>query len=332
MNPVTPWDGKPISAPGCYAGLPIAEYHGGKACDGPSISSSGLRTIFSVSPLDYWFESPLRPKTPEELAEADKPHFVLGRAVHHLALGEADFAKHFLVRPDSYVDAKGVEKPWHSSSNTCKEWMEAANASGRGILTPTDMVHIRGMAGILPWQNGREDSGLKNSSLVEHSGLLDGLIEHSFAWKDAETGVWLRCRPDAIPLAGNVGGDLKTTTSVDYNDIEKTIASFRYDMQGALLRMAMKAVWGVDMESFALVFVEKTPPYTVAVVVLRDEDLAEAEQDLRIAIRTFARCLEKDRWPGKGGTQSDAVFISIPTWARTRNVARRAFLEKEISA
>ena len=329
-RPVLEWDGQPIAKPGCYRGLPLENYHGQPTAE-PSISSSGLRTIFSDSPMSYWVNSPYNPN---RIEPDEKPAFNLGRAVHHLALGEADFGKHFVVRPEHYPDSKtGELKPWSGASNWCKAWLQGEqDGKDRTVLTPADITAIRGMAGLLPWQEGFQDSGLANSAMVQHGRILDGLIEHSFIWQDKETGVWLRSRPDAVPMGDNVKSDLKTTVSVDFNDIEKAIGAFRYDMQAALARMAMRAVWGADLQSFALIFVEKKAPFEVRSVEIYPEDMDAAEKDLRSAIRTFARCLEKNRWPGKGGTQTDAVFVGLAPWARQRAESRRAFLEQELAA
>ena len=65
MN-VIKWDGEKISRPCLVSGLPIDRYHAADICDGPSISSSGLRTIFSKSPAHFWAESALNDEEDEE--------------------------------------------------------------------------------------------------------------------------------------------------------------------------------------------------------------------------------------------------------------------------
>lgn len=318
------WDGKPITADGAYSSVPMGKYHGPGLCDGPSISSSGLRTIFCQSPMSYWIEAAINPNRVEP---ADKEAFVLGRATHHLLLGEADFGKHFVVQPDEIGG-----KPWQPNRTECRLWKGEQQAAGLTVLKPAQIEQIRGMAGLLPWQTGLHDSGLKNTQIVMESGLLSGAIEQSIVFRDKETGYWLKSRPDAIPAADGIFSDLKTTTSVDRRAIAKTIAERRYDMQAALIGRASREVLGVEMTAFLLVFVEKTPPYGVQVVELKPADIDEAEKDLRTAMRMFARCLDTKRWPGPGGTQSDAMFIEMPAWARKAADDRRTFLEQEIKA
>lgn len=326
------WDGNPITKPGVYSGIPIGIYHGADLCDGPSISSSGLRTIFDPGkgPMAYWVESPFNPL---RLVPGEKEAFVLGRAVHHLVLGEVDFSRHFTFEPATYPDAKtGEAKPWNNNATFCRQWRQhVTEGEGRTILTAKQLEAIRGMAGILPWQKGLEDSGLTNSAVVR-AGALSGLVEHSIIAKDEETGIWLRSRPDAIPLDSTEFNDFKTTTGVDYETLQRTLGDFRYDMQAVLASMCLKQAAGLEFSSYAFIFAEKTPPHAVEVAELRNVDLDEARLDLRAAIRTFARCMETGRWPGPSGVRGDARFLERSEWSRKEAAGRRAFLELELES
>ncbi len=102
--------GVKITVPGCYAGVPINVYHGADLCFGRSISSSGLRKIIGESPAHYWCESPYNPNRVEQ-KETDA--LALGRAAHHLLLGEDDFNTHYIVRPDKFDS-------WRTTA--AKEW------------------------------------------------------------------------------------------------------------------------------------------------------------------------------------------------------------------
>jgi len=304
------WSGAPVSAPGVYAGIPISVYHSAACCDGPSISSSGLRTIFGESPAHYWANSPLNPKRqPEKPNEA----LTLGRAAHHLLLGEIDFSKLFVIRPETLNG-----QAWQGNRTDCREWLKAVAAEGLTVLLPSQVEAIRGMA----------------ASLAAHplirAGILGGEIERSIVWKDAETGVWLKVRPDAIPSTDADFADLKTTTDVSFDALSRAIGEYHYEMQGALVGMACREVLGREMASFSLVFVEKAPPHCVRVVTLQEEDLALGEKQVRAALRLFARCMDRGVWPGPGGEQSDAEYVSVPAWARTRAETRLATIAMEL--
>lgn len=311
---IIPWDGNPISKPGVYSGVPIDIYHSGKLCDGPTLSSSGARKIFVKSPLEYWIYSPFNP---HRLEEPTNSAFILGRAAHHLALGEDNFTKYFAIRPEEI----GGEK-WHGNRLVCKKWLKDQQELGHEVLTPSDMEAIRGILGLLPWQEGLADCGLKNNEMVR-LGLLNGLIETTIAAKDPETGIWLLARPDSIPMDSLVAGDIKTAESVDIHSMRNTIAEYRYDMQAAMIRWCLAMVTHVKLQSFALVFVQKKPPHAVAVREIFGPAMDQAEVDVRIAIAAFDRGMKTRKWPGPGGGKHDATEINLPEWAINEAKRRR---------
>ncbi len=322
---VTPWDGKPISTPGVYAGVPMDAYHCGRLCAGPSISSSGLRTIFDPKrgPMFYWMNSPLNPN---RLEPEEKEAFTLGRAAHHLVLGEDRFNRYYVARPEKLNGTF-----WNSNRTDCKDWLQHCRDQGLTVLTPGQIDSIRGMAGLLPWQKDFEDSGLKNSAVVR-AGALSGLVEHTIVGKDQETGVYLLSRPDAIPLHSTDFADFKTSAGVDYDSLRRTVDDYRYDLQAVLADICLQQAAGLKFTSFGFIFAMKKPPHAIEIVELKDVDLEEAVKDIRTAIRTFARCLESGRWPGPGGGRGDARYIERSTWSREAALARRTMLELELEA
>ena len=294
-----------IIKPGQYERVPMADYHG-DLCAGPSVSSSGLRTIFTQSPAHYFVTSYLNPDREEE---EDKEAFVLGRAAHHLLLGEDDFSTSFIMRPERFDS-------WRTKE--AKEWKAQEEANGRTVLLPSQFDQIRGMA-----------RSLAKHDLIE-AGILNGQIEQTLAWRDKETGIWLKARPDAIPSDSGDGADLKTTRHFGF-DLDNSAAKLRYDMQGALVKIGFKEVLGLTLQSFSLIFVETKKPHCVDVLTLHGEDLEQAEKDLRVALRTFAHCLETGDWFGPSGSQHDARFLAFPQRIREQAEFRRDFLTREIA-
>lgn len=284
--------GAVITAPGLFASVPISVYHGASLCDGPSVSSSGLRKIINESPAHFWCESPYNP---DRVEQKESEALILGRAAHHLLLGEDDFSTLFIARPDKWDS-------WRTDA--AKKWKADQEAEGRTVLLQGQLDQIRGMA-----------RSLAAHPLVE-AGILNGEIEQTLAWRCKETGVWLKARPDAIPNESGDFADLKTTTSVQSADLARTIAELSYHQQAALISGGWHALTGKDIASFSFVFVEKTAPFCVRIVTLRDEDLARGERQNFVAIKKFARCMETGEWPGPGG--ADAEYLSLPEWATKR--------------
>lgn len=276
------WNGEPISEPGIYAGVPMKAYHGQLTVT-PSISSGGLRKIENESCAHYFAESYLNP---DRVERADSEALIFGRATHHLFGGEDRFFEHFALQPATYPDSKtGEDKPWHGGAKFCKQWAQVQRENDRTVVTEAQLQHIRGMA-----------ASLDRHPAIE-AGLLKGEVERSIVWRDAKTGVWLKARPDVIPLDCDMIVDLKTCAAADHHSVCRAITEHGYHMQLALAYEGLLAVTGRRLTDFILVFVEKTPPYAVSVKAVDTIDIEYGRRQLRRAIDKFARCLELNEWP-----------------------------------
>jgi len=282
VQPVHPYHGQTIKMPGIYKGIPFEKYHSGTLCIEPSISSSGLRTIFLKSPAHFWATSPLNP---ERIEDEESAALTVGRATHHLLFGEEGFRKRFAVRPDTMGGVKWTGK------GACKIWMEERAKEGRSVILSRDMAAIEGMA-----------KSLFREPLVK-AGLLNGDIERSLIWKDKETGIWLKSRPDAMPNDSLDFVDLKTTASVMWPDLQRAIYDYGYYQQAALVNWACLELFRVPMAHFTLVFVEKKPPHCVQIVTLKEADIQRGMRANRKALMTFAECLKTGNWPGPQGSE-----------------------------
>lgn len=303
------WDGTQITKPGMYSRVPMDTYHIQDICDGPSVSSSDLRLCFSKSAAhayDKWSGNPKREEEEEEdgRGESEKKHFIVGRAMHHLMLGEPFFAKLFAEQPTEYSDASGELKKWNGNANVCKTWKKKQDEVGRSILTAKDVRNIRGMA-----------ISLTRHPFVAQSGLLNGQVERSMFWRDQQTGIWLKSRPDNIPPSNDFV-DLKTTKSVLWPDLQREIKERGYYQQGALICRGAREVLKIANPTFTLIFVEKTSPWCVETVQLKDNDLDRGERANRASIDTFAEGLKTGAWLGPGGNRDDARPIEMSEWAQ----------------
>lgn len=303
MNSII-WDGKPISRAGLFASIPLSVYHSQKICIGSSVSSSGLRRALEInggSPAHFYCEWSGNPDCIER--EEESKSLILGRAVHHLMLGQPNFSKLFVIRPDELVDEQtGELRPWNGNRTVCKRWL-AEMPKGRTVLSGEMVEHIKGMA-----------IALGRHALVRQ-GILNGMIERSIIWQDKATGLWCKSRPDAIPTHSGDFADLKTTTSTQLRDVIKTISTYAYHQQAALARTGIRALGG-DMTSWSLVFVESRPPYCVRVVTLKPEAVDLGERQNRAALDLIARCIEQKRWPGPD--DEHAIGIDLASTYRER--------------
>jgi hypothetical protein len=206
--------------------------------------------------------------------------------------------------------------PWQGNRKECKRWLAAQKRSGLTVLTSANIETVKGMAisiGAFP--------------LVQ-AGALNGMIERSLIWQDKETGLWLKARPDAIPSDSGDFTDIKTTQSVLYRDLQKSIGEFGYHQQAALTIEGARAL-DIEANSFTLIWVEKKPPYCVRAQQLKDEDVARGMKQNRWALRLFADCLQRNVWPGPGDDRDDAEYVDLPDWRRTQIDERLKFELRE---
>lgn len=308
---ITKWDGKPISKPGIYTGIPLPKYHSAEICVGKSVSSSNLRTAWSESlahMFDQWCCNPDR-------AEIEPNEgMTLGSAAHHLYLGEDNFDLSYIKQPDVYRDkVTAEEKKWTYAAGYCKDWRAKQLKAGRTIVTTAQFEKIKGMS-----------RSLALDPLVQ-SGVLSGLVEHSLFVQDKETGLWLRGRPDVIPNDGDYV-DLKTAREVSDLAIWGALKSRQYHMQGALIWHIADQL-GIPFNGFTLIFVETDRPYCVRACPIHDEDLSRGLMQVRAMLRRIAECIERGVWPGPGA--GDLRPMPLPKTEREFIDSRIAYEDKQ---
>lgn len=265
-----------ITEHGAYADIDNEIYHHVEICDAPSISSTGLKTIESKSPLHYWFNSPLNPEKPEP---EQKRHFNVGKAVHDLILLGDLFPKNYFLLPEGY-DAR--LKKWRE----VKEERDAAEESGIPVLFHGEGQMVEAIAEVVE----RDDL----ASLL----LRSGTPEMTVAAKDPVTGVWMRCRPDVLPETTEIIPDIKTTINAHPDAFEKQATNLGYFQSAAFYLDVIREVFGdVGVKRrFLLIAAEKVPPYPVQIYQMDDEAIQNGRMLNRRALNIFADCLRTGNW------------------------------------
>jgi hypothetical protein len=292
------WDGEAISKQGIYSDIPLEIYHSQKICDGPSVSSTGLRRVLEInggSPLHFYDEWSGNPDCAEP---EDKPAFMLGRAAHFLFLEGAKRAGAFstyFATTDEFEDYK---------KQAARDWRDNVIASGRTPLLARDYDALIGMAHQIA------------TDRIAVS-LLRGDIERSIFYKDKKTGLWIKSRPDCIPTDSGDFADLKTTSRTSFPLLMNDVGNHGYHQQAAVIREASAEVLKLGMASFSLIFVESKRPYAVRVVVLDPIDIDLGHRQNRRALDLIAKCILEKRWPGPG----DGHIVTIPLTERYRTAA-----------
>lgn len=273
-----------ITAAGRYALSIDAYHHDPKLCDGPSISASGLKQIADC-PAKYWAFSPLNPK---RIARKDSKALDLGRAAHALVLGEPEFACHFIISPFDSFQPKAA-----------REWRDAQTLT---ILKEEDFETVRAMA------------AAQQASPVVMQSFEKGDAEISLIWKDKETGVWLKSRPDWLPHdpTQRFLVDYKSALTIEPRRLSSDAFKFGYHVQAAMQMDAVKIVLGVrNPLGIAHVVQEKDPPHLADMRMFQPEQLDFGRLIYRKALRTFADCLASGKWPAY---TAEPQYFETPAW------------------
>lgn len=290
--------GEVITEPGAYR-MPMEWYHE-QCCDGPSVSSTGLRKL-TKSPHAFWKTSNLNPNRYPEKEIGDG--LILGRASHCLILGDEVFDEHFC-----YVPSSAPRRPTATQVKAFErdgEWSEAAaegaafwkefdaKAKGRLLLKEEQVQKIQYMA----------ENLAANPMAVEV--LTSDMIEISMIWQDEATGIFVKSRPDCIPSNGYDFGDLKTFAPKGA-DLElsamRAITDHGYPLQMALAVEGAERVFGTTAKRCALVFLQTSEPYEVIPVELDEEAIYWARMLIRQGLDRMAHGLRTGEWPGIAST------------------------------
>lgn len=150
-----------------------------------------------------------------------------------------------------------------------------------------------------------------------------GQRELSVVWKDDVTDVLCKARLDghSPAIAGGVIVDIKTTKDASKRAFEKSIWTYGYHRQGAFYLAGAKAS-GFAAEHFAIIAVENTPPYAVAIYRLDDGALDAGFLEVFGTITPegraggllarYADCVTRNEWPGYS---EDVQDVALPPWA-----------------
>lgn len=236
--------------------------------------------------LKFMRESPMAYLHAKNNPQPDKKAFALGRAVHCAVLEPEKFAAEIVM--------------WNGGIRRGGKWDEfQAENKGKTILLPAEMDQVIGIAGAV----------LKNKDASEF--IRGGVAEKSIYWKDPETGLDCKARPDMVHIERRILVDLKTTRSVDGRKFGACAEEYGYLGQMAHYEQGCIHAHGFTPERQIIVAVETLPPYDVGVFEIAPDDRQESKYEVGRLLRLVKDCQESDVWPGKNnGVQA----LQRPAW------------------
>jgi len=317
---------------GIFAGKSNAEYHGG-----PGTSKSGLDIVRrSLAHFKH-----ARDEREAGVEREETAAMRVGSAEHGILLEPGQFEQEFALPfdasewPDALAttdDLKARLKEYELAVSCTKpklierlreadpsvqilddlKAMHAEDAAGKTILTPAQWRDVIGM----------RDAAMSHPKM--HKLLTDprGKAELSAYWRDEETGLLCRCRPDL--WVGDVVIDIKTTDDAREQSFERSIEKFRYYVQAPFyldgLRKAIEQSGeplpeGLKVPKYFMFgAIEKKAPYLTAVYVLDPVSMEIGRREIGEDLSALADAIGRDDWPGY---PRDIRPIGLPAW-RTR--------------
>ena len=291
---------------------------------GPGISKSQLDYIAKEPALLQWSRS--APRDTEAKTAVD-----LGDALHAILLEperfEAEYCCDFeppenaLVTTDqlkAHLDKIGAD---YKKSGT-KAVLEAAcleadpdapvasalraawekQVAGRHVFSRDEWRKLMLMkASVMAHPTGR--------ALLEDEG---GINEASLYWRDAETGVLCRCRPDRIVPRYKIVLDVKSTADID--KFERSLFDYRYHVQAPFYNAGYEAYFGEPPRAFVFLVVSTSRSagrYPVRLVSLHPDDYAQGVAEMRADLEAYAEAERTGVWSGIG-------TVRIPRYARKK--------------
>jgi hypothetical protein len=213
----------------------------------------------------------------------------VGRALHALLEDEAVFTKGFITLPE------GMRR----DARTAKYQEFLAEAGDKEVLTRDQAEMLFAI----------------RDKLVSHPLFhltRNGKVEHSGFWKDKETGVICKIRPD-LYLDDGVIFDWKSSAApVNPFMFSKVLHDRGYHISAAMYLEGMQAILGATFQHFVLVAIEKFKPYECIFYEIDSAAIEKGQEDFRSALRIYAECKAKNEWPGY---PRDFQVIGLPHYA-----------------
>lgn len=260
------------------------EYH-----EGPGVSKSGLELV-RRSPFHYW----ARYLDPNRVKREPTQSMIIGSAFDLLVTEPESFDKKFFVMPEGMI-RKG------------KAWDELAAANeGKDSLNAREMQMISAMRESLMRQ------------AVGRALFEKGKFQRSFFWTDDVTGELCKCRPD-FWTDDNVVVDLKTATSAEFKDFQKSCVDYNYHISTAFTLDGMNKVLDLPPSEavgpYVFCVIEKEPPYAAAVFETMGSMVELGRQEYQTALMTFSHCRRENHWPGY---PDELQSLTMPTWFKPK--------------
>lgn len=248
----------------------------------PGLSQSAMK-VLGISPAH--FKAALSVYREQTKAQE------LGEVVHTTVLEPGTFTERYYVLPRKYDRRLKADK----------EELEAHEISAAGKIVIDEETAKTALAiSDKCWNHPAACHLLKNNTEKELS----------LFWTEEPYGVRCKARIDGYAEKIQLADDLKTTASASPGSFSRSVFDFGYHYQAAFYLRGLRAC-GIVAKHFCFIAVENKAPFEVAVYKIAPDAIDLANMQIDKWLETYAKCLERDEWPG----YSEAFeVISLPAW------------------
>lgn len=258
------------------------QYHS----DRTALSSSGLREALDTA--QNFFSKVIR-GTKRKETDAMR----LGTAAHLAILEPEQFKKRYIVMPD-FGDFRSPK-----NREARDEWLAGLPSSAM-VLTQEQLDKLCYMI----------DSLLKHTVAVNM--LKDGIQEAVGYFREPETGIKCRFKPDFLRHDLKVLPDLKTCRDASPRGFQKAIIEKGYHIQLGFYEMGVQAIHKRVPDNVAFIAVENEEPYHVCVYIASPAMREVSAAMIRKGLHVIKRGMETGNWPGY--QEGLAELIDLPTY------------------
>ena len=255
-----------------------------------ALSNSGIKYLLPPS-------CPAKFRAWKDGHQKDTDALKFGRMFHAMLLEPEKFSQDYAI-----CDAPGNTKAG-------KEQRATALQENKEPIKVADFDKALGMSG-----------ALHNNPVFEMFFSRAEQKEMSAYWEISRGDIDVQCKARAdlitvsIPKHGKILVDAKSTDDASYQAVQKHIYDYGYYRQAAWYLEGFKRC-GEDVNTFALAFVEKEPPYLTRVGILPDAAIDKGREECSQAIGIYCDCIRDGYWPGYS---KDLQIFDLPEWAYRR--------------
>lgn len=246
--------------------------------------------VMGRSSLCEFQRCPSRWKAGYESKDSDATDY--GSLLDCLLLTPYHFKRKFVVKPATYRDDKGEEKPWNANSKVCKEWL----ADHEGL----EAVKAEGF-----------DEAQKAIAKLKSDPVIDDYVKCSqrqvyctAEWHDPTSGVVipLKILIDLVPDKGHAKfcktlGDFKTGRDAAVRAWTRQVFNYDYHVQSALYIDVFNAATKENRNDFRHIIQENVAPYQTAKRYIAREFINAGRGAYQSALTFYAWCVKDNHWP-----------------------------------